>query len=163
MIPIVICKIFEDNKNSSFEEKYQCLKFMLTWLKNSDENFPIIFLQSISIQAKSDQSIKIGCIEFLRIMSISRPDLCSTVGGFKIIINSLIEEELNTDMIDKILLTLGYLINTPNKRKYFNGFGDIHKIFSIFTNSDFSSGIKNNSEDIKNRKKKKKLKSFKRN
>jgi hypothetical protein len=158
MIPIVICKIFEDTKNSSFEEKYQCLKFMLTWFKNSDENFPIIFLQSVSIQAKSDQSIKIGCIEFLRIMSISRPDLCSTVGGFKIIINSLIEEELNTDMIDKILLTLGYLINTPNKRKYFNGFGDIHKIFSIFTNSDFSSGIKNNSEDIKKQEEKEETK-----
>ena len=149
MIPIVICKIFEDTKNSSFEEKYQCLKFMLIWFKHSDENFPIIFLQSISIQAKSDQSIKIGCIEFLRIMSISRPDLCSTVGGFKILINSLIEEELQHDMIDKIVLSLVYIINTPNKRKYFNGFGDIHKLFSIFTNSDFSSGIKNNSEDIK--------------
>ena len=158
MIPIVICKFFEDTKNSSFEEKYESLKFMLTWLKNSDENFPIIFPQSISIQAKADQSIKIGCIEFLRIMSISRPDLCSTVGGFKIIINSLIEEELPREMIDKIILTLGYIINTPKKRKYFNGFGDIHKLFSIFTSSDFSSGIKNNIEGIKSQEEKEETK-----
>ena len=82
-------------------------------------------------------------------MSISRHDLCSTVGGFKILINSLIEEELQRDMIDKIVLTLGYIINTPNKRKYFNGFGDIHKLFSIFTNSDFSSGTKSNSEETR--------------
>ena len=149
MIPIVICKIFEDTKNSSFEEKYKCLKFMLTWFKYSDENFPIIFPQSISIQAKSDQSIKIGCIEFLRIISISRPDLCSTVGGFKILINSLIEEELQEDMINKIILTLSYVINLSNKRKYFNGFGDINKLFSIFTSSDFSSGMKNNIEGTK--------------
>ena len=158
MIPIVICKIFEDTKNSSFEEKYQCLKFMLSWLKNNDENFPIIFPQSISIQAKSDQSIKIGCIEFLRIMSIIRPDLCSTVGGFKILINSLIEEVFQRDMMDKIIITLGYLISSPNKRKYFNGFGDIHKLFSIFTSSDFSSGMKNNSEGIKKQEEKEETK-----
>ena len=146
MIPIVVCKIFEDNKISLFEERYICLKFMLTWLKKSDENFPIIFPQAIASIAKTDSQFKIGCIEFLRIMSISRPDICSSVGGFRIIINTIIEEKLTKDMINKIIFTLRYIINIPIKRKYFNGFEDMYKLYSLFTKSDFSSGITSNIE-----------------
>ena len=146
MIPIVVCKIFEDNKTSLFEEKYICLKFMLTWLQKSDENFPIIFPQSIASLAKTDSQFKIGCLEFLRIMSISRPDICSSVGGFRIIISTIIEEKLPKDMINKILYTIRYIINTPIKRKYYNGFEDMYKLYSLFTKSDFSSGITNNIE-----------------
>jgi hypothetical protein len=146
MIPIVVCKIFEDNKTSLFEEKYICLKFMLTWLQKSDENFPIIFPQAIVSLAKTDSQFKIGCLEFLRIMGISRPDICSSVGGWRIIIKALIEEKLSKEMINKILFTIRYIINTPSKRKYYNGFEDMYKLYSLFTKSDFSSGITNNIE-----------------
>jgi len=146
MIPIVVCKIFEDNKTSLFEEKYICIKFMLTWLQKSNDNVPIIFPQAIASLAKTDSQFKIGCIEFLRIMGISRPDICSSVGGFRIIISTLIEEKLPKDMVNKILITLRYIINTPSKRKYYNGFEDMYKLYSLFTKSDFSSGIINNTE-----------------
>ena len=146
MIPIVVCKIFEDNKTSLFEEKYICLKFMLTWLQKSDENFPIIFPQSIASLAKTDSQFKIGCLEFLRIMSISRPDICSSVGGFRIIISTIIEEKLPKDMINKIIYTIRYIINTPIKRKYYNGFEDMYRLYKKKKKSDFSSGITNNIE-----------------
>ena len=146
MIPIIVCKIFEDNKTSSFEEKYICLKFMLTWLQNSDENFPLIFPQAVASLAKTDSQFKIGCIEFLRIIGFSRPDICSSVGGFRIILNCLFEEKLPKDMINKILYTIRYIINTPIKRKYYNGFEDMNKLYSFFTKSDFSSGITNSIE-----------------
>ena len=145
-MPIIICKIFEDKNNSSFEERYECLKFIHSWLKLSDSNFPIIFPQTIASIAKTDDLFKIGCLEFLREMSITRPDLCSTVDGFRILIKSIREDNLPKNLLDKILFTLKYIINTPNKRKYFNAFGDFYKIYSIFTKSDFSSGIINNSE-----------------
>ena len=157
MIPIIICKIFEDKNSSSFEERYICLKFCLTWLKLSDTNFPIIFPQAIASIAKTDDPFKIGCIEFLREMSISRPDLCSTVGGFRILINSFLEDTLPKNLVDKIIDTLRYIINTPNKRKYFNGFGDFYKIYSIFTKSDFSSGEVNKIE-IETRKQREEIK-----
>ena len=146
MIPIVICKIFEDDKNSTFDQRYECLKLFLIWLKLSDANFPIIFPQAVASLCKSDDPIKIGCIEFLRLMSILRPDLCSTVGGFKILITSMIEEKLPKNLMKKIIFTLVYIVNNTCKRKYFNGFGDFNKIFSIFTKSDFSSGIINKTE-----------------
>ena len=139
MLPILISKFFEDIK-LPFEERYLCIKLFHTWLKLNDENFPLIFLQSIAAMAKSDDIFKIGCIEFLRMTSITRPDLVSTVDGFEILINSLIVENLPKDLVNKIISSLIYVINFPNKRKYFNGFGDLYKIFSVFTKSDFSSG-----------------------
>ena len=144
MIPIVICNFFED-VNLPFEVRYYSLKIFLSWLKLNDSNFPIIFLQSIAAIAKIEDTLKIGCIEFLRITSISRPDLVSTVNGFNILLNSLIEDNLSKDLINKIISSLVYILNTPNKRKYFNGFGEFYKIFSIFTKSDFTTGIQNNS------------------
>ena len=156
MLPIVICKIFEDNKNSIFEERYHCLQFFRIWLKYSDINFPIIFPQALASISKTDDIFKIGCIEFLREMSIIRPDLCSTVGGFNILITSLLDENLPKNIYDKIIYSLIYIINTTNKRKYFNGYDDFYKIFSIFTKNDFSSV--NNNEEMETNKRKEEIK-----
>ena len=122
MIPIIIYRIFETNNNTSIDERYECLQLFKSWIASNDENFPIIFLQAIVSQSKSDEPIKIGCIELLRLISIQRTDLCSTVGGFKVLINAIIEQDIPKDLVKKIIYTLIYVINTINKRKYFNGF-----------------------------------------
>ena len=144
MFPIVICKIFEDYKNKNFDEKYECLKLIHSWLKLSDTNFPLIFCQGIASMSKTDEVFKKGCLEFLRTLGVIRPDLCSSVGGFRILINSLLDIN-NYDIRDNIFYSLLFIINSPNKRKYFNGFDDFYKIFSVFTKSDFSN--KNNTKD----------------
>ena len=149
MIPIIICKILEDKNSYLFEERYLCLKFIFTWLKISDYNFPIIFAQAIASIAKTDDTIKIGCLEFLREMSILRTDLCNLVGGFRIIIHSMQEDELPKRFLDKLIFTFRYIVSTPNKRRYFNSIGDFYKYFSAFTKSDFA--LENNIEnDLKN-------------
>ena len=144
MFPIIICKILEDYKSKNFDEKYECLKLIHSWLKLSDNNFPLIFCQGIAAMSKSDEVFKKGCIEFLRTLGVIRPDLCSTVGGFKILINSLLDSN-NYDIRDNIFYSLLFIINSPSKRKYFNGFDDFYKIFSVFTKSDFTN--KSNSKD----------------
>ena len=144
MFPIVICKILEDYKSKNFDEKYECLKLIHSWLKLSNNNFPLIFCQGIAAMSKSDEVFKKGCIEFLRTLGVLRPDLCSSVGGFKILINSLLDTN-NYDIRDNIFYSLLFVINSPNKRKYFNGFDDFYKIFSVFTKSDFTN--KNNPKE----------------
>ena len=68
------------------------------------------------------------------------------MGGFRILINNLIDTNYNyEDISDNILNSILYVINSPNKRKYFNGFDDFYKIFSIFTKSDFTN--KNNPKE----------------
>ena len=144
MFPMIICKILEDFKSKNFNDRYECLKLINSWFKLSNNNFPLIFCQGIASMSKNDEVFKKGCLEFLRILSIIRPDLCSSVGGFKILINSLLDIN-NYDIQDYILYSLLYVINSPNKRKYFNGFDDFYKIFSVFTKSDFTN--KNSPKD----------------
>ena len=138
MFPMLICKILEDFKSKNFNDRYECLKLINSWFKLNNNNFPLIFCQGIAAMSKNDDTFKKGCLEFLRILSIIRPDLCSSVGGFKILINSLLDVN-NYDIQDYILYSLLYVINSPNKRKYFNGFDDFYKIFSVFTKSDFTN------------------------
>ena len=137
MLPIAICKIFEDFKHGSFDDRYLCLKLINSWLKFSEKNFPLIFCQSVASMAKGDEVFKKGCIEFIRNLAIIKPDLCSTVGGYRILINTLLDESC-IEMTDNIFYTLLYIINTPCKRKYFNGFEDFYELFAIFTKSDFT-------------------------
>lgn len=144
MFPMIICKILEDFKSKNFNDRYECLKLINSWFQLSNNNFPFIFCQGIAAMSKNDEIFKKGCLEFLRILSIIRPDLCSSVGGFKILINSLLDVN-NYDIQDYILYSLLYVINSPDKRKYFNGFDDFYKIFSVFTKSDFTN--KNSQKD----------------
>ena len=156
LYPIVICKIFEEYKKSTFEERYECFKLINIWLKYSDFNFPLIFCQAVAALSRVDDLFKKGCVEFIRNLSVIRTDLCSSVGGFRILINNLIDTNYNyEDISDNILNSILYVINSPKKRKYFNGFNDLYKIFSVFTKSDFceedittekSSGQNNNSK-----------------
>ena len=43
LYPIVICKIFEEYKKSTFEERYECFKLIYAWLKYSNNNFTLLF------------------------------------------------------------------------------------------------------------------------
>ena len=138
LFPIAICKIFEDFKRSTFEERYECLKLFNVWLKYNDNNFPLIFCQAVAAMSRTDELFKKGCVDFIRNLGIIRPDLCSTVGGFRILINILLDEDYG-DINVNIFNSLLYVINSPKKRKYFNGFSDLYRIFSVFTKSDFSS------------------------
>ena len=149
LYPIAICRIFEDFKKSTFEERYECLKFINVWFKFSNNNFPLIFCQAIAAMARTDELFKKGCIDFLRNVGVVRPDLCSTVGGFKILINSLLDPN-NDDINSNIFTSLLYIINSPIKRKYFNGFNDLYKIFSVFTKSDFCLENQNLDKDNMN-------------
>jgi len=116
LYPIVICKIFEEYKKSTFEERYECFKLIYAWLKYSNNNFPLIFCQAIASLSRVDDLFKKGCIEFIRNLCVIRPDLCSTIGGFRILINNLIDINYNyEDVSDNILYSILYVINSPKK------------------------------------------------
>ena len=152
LYPLAICRVLEEFKKNpfeNFEERYECLKLLNIWLKYSDNNFPLIFCQAIAAMAKSDALFKKGCIEFIRNLGVIRPDLCSTIGGFRILISCLLDENFE-DMNQNIFNSILYIINSPKKRKYFNGFNDLYKIFAVFTKSDFCVEVQNADKDNNN-------------
>jgi hypothetical protein len=69
------------------------------------------------------------------------------VGGFRILINCLLDDDYE-DINTNIFYSLLYVINSPKKRKYFNGFSDLYRIFSVFTKSDFSLDTQSTEKDI---------------
>ena len=131
MFPMIICKLFEDHKYGSFEERLDCFKLINSWLKYSEQSFPLIFCQCIlAISKGQDEFFKKGSIEFLRNLSVKKPEQSKIVGGFKILINSLLDENC-IEFSDNIFFTLLYIINNPKGRKYFSNFSEFTKFFQF--------------------------------
>lgn len=103
----------------------------------------------VSLIKDKDDILKKGAIEFLRNLAIKKTEVCSNIGGFKVLINALLDENC-IDMSDNIFYTLLYLINSKDKRKYFTHIGEFYKIFSIFTKSDFSSSSQSKEKEQQN-------------
>jgi hypothetical protein len=126
------------------------MKLINSWLKFNEQSFPLIFCQAIlSISRGQDELFKKGSVEFIRNLAIKKPDMCSIIGGFKILINSLLDENC-IDISDNIFYTLLFIINNPDKRKFLNNINDFNKIFSIFTKSDFSLSFKEKEKENQN-------------
>ncbi len=112
---------------------------MNSWLKFSDKSFPLIFCQAIIAVSKGkDEYFKKGSIEFLRNLCVRKPSHVNLIGGLKMLINSLLDENC-IEFSDNIFYTILYIINSPAGRSHFNNFSEFFKIFAIFTKSDFSS------------------------
>lgn len=135
--PLIICKIFEDHKSSYFEERFENLKLINSWLKYSESSFPLIFCQAVmAISKGQDEAFKKGAIEFLRNLTLKKPEQANIIGSYKILVSSLLDENY-LEYSDNIFYTLLYIINKSTERKYFNNVGEFYKIFAIFTKSDF--------------------------
>jgi len=93
-----------------------------------------------------DEFFKKGSIEFIRNLCVKKPDHANIIGGYKMLINSLLDENC-IEFSDNIFYTLIYIMNNWNGRKFFNNFSEFFKIFAIFTKSDFSVNQKNEKDN----------------
>lgn len=147
LIQVIICKIFEDFKYSSFDERMESFKFILNWLEQYPNNFPIIFSQGVvSIARFNDEYFKKGSIEFIRKLAIALPSQCSQVGGLKILISTLLDGNY-LDYSDYIFHTIVFLVNSPNHRIYFKKFTELFRLFSVFTRSEFTVNPKDRDKE----------------
>jgi hypothetical protein len=147
LIHLIVCKIAEDYKYSTFDERMETFKFIMTWLEYSPSNFPIILSHGvISLSKFNDEYFKKGSIEFLRHLSIARPDQCSQVGGLKVLISNLLDSNM-IDYSDYIFHTVVYLLNSNQHRVYFKKFTELYRIFSIFTKSEYSINPKDRDKE----------------
>jgi len=103
----------------------------------------------MAIARGQDEYFKKGSIEFLRNLAVKKPEQANMIGVFKILINSLLDENC-IEFSDNIFYTLLYIMNNSTGRKYFSNFGDFYKIFAIFTKSDFSISQKSEKENQMN-------------
>ena len=66
-------------------------------------------------------------------MALSATEVCAYVGGFKVLVDAMIDLSLNGIRFDLISSSILLLLNVPQSRAYFRDFADVNKIFSILT------------------------------
>lgn len=103
----------------------------------------------MAIARGQDEYFKKGAIEFLRNLAVKKPEQANMIGVFKILINSLLDENC-IEFSDNIFYTLLYIMNNSSGRRYFSNFADFYKIFAIFTKSDFSINQKSEKDNHMN-------------
>lgn len=142
LLHIMFSKIFEDYKYSSYEERLEAYRIIMTWLELSPSNFPLLISQGIASFVKiQDEHFKKASLEFIRDLAVKLPDQCRVVGGYKILISTLLDGNY-LDYSEFIFNTVVFLINSPHHRLYLRNFHELYRVFSIFSKSEFNSNPK---------------------
>lgn len=108
------------------------------WLNLSPDNFPLLFAQSIIsiVRNEEEMQLRFNAIDLLILMCSKSPRKAAQVGGFKQLIESVIDPSLDGYRYDRISHALMLLINDPRIRIFFREFTDLNRIFAIFTRPD---------------------------
>ena len=111
---------------------------MNAWLNHSPENFPLLFAQSIHSLVRNEKEcqLRFNAIDLLILMCSKAPRTAAQVGGFKQLIESVIDPSLEGYRYDRISHALMLLINDPRIRIFFRPVVDLNRIFSLFTRPD---------------------------
>ena len=125
-----------DNKSPNLiDEKTQILKCIQVWIIQYPKSFPFILAQSLISICRNyeDKVIHRKSIEILIDISAKCHEVCSYMGGFKLIIDSLINLSAEKIRYDYLISSILNVINTPENRKSFRDCTELTRIFSIFT------------------------------
>ena len=139
-LPVYVIFILEREFKSSavVKERLQCFKLMQAWLNNSPANFPLLFAQSILSLVRNEEEfqLRFDAIDLLILMCSKAPRTAAQVGGFKQLIESVIDPSLDGYRYDRISHALMLLINDPCIRIFFRPVVDLNRIFALFTRPD---------------------------
>jgi len=139
-LPVFVIFILEREFRSSavVNERTQCFKLMSAWLTLCSDEFPLLFAQSILSLVRNEEELQLRfkAIDLLILMCSKAPRVAAQVGGFKQLIESVIDPSLDGYRYDRISHALMLLINDPRIRIYFRPVVDLNKIFAIFTRPD---------------------------
>ena len=111
-----------DSKSPNLiDEKTQILKCIQVWIINYPKSFPFILAQSLISICRNyeDKVIHRKSIEILIDISAKCHEVCSYMGGFKLMIDSLINLSAEKIRYDYLISSILNVINTPENRKSF--------------------------------------------
>lgn len=134
-----IVRCFEtEGKN---HEKIEACKFVKSWLEISPGTFPKDFMSAlVALGETENEELKEFAVEAIRILCVSNPKLVYQSSGVRVLVASLIDNQILIENHVNTILTLIYLLNTKETRVFLKNDSEILKIFSIFTNFDHIFG-----------------------
>ena len=126
-IPIfmMICLVREDNKY--LWERMQSLK----WIRHLMDNYPkyipkCCIMSLIGIAQNGKDEFRRICLDSLRELCITNTLIINKCNGFKVLIDSILNPQLN-DISNSLVLTILYILDHPNTRKYLRPTLDIQR------------------------------------
>ena len=140
----LLSKLIENNTDS--KTILDTLRLLKSWIQKSYQNFPSLCGFSLIYLAnqKTMSTTKKMAIELLRILAINNIDIFSWIGGFEVLINAILSNDIN-DLEDKISNTIIYLLDEEKSRNIIIKNFHFGKIFAVFTDIKGNSNIKDES------------------
>lgn len=131
--------------------------FALKWVRLLIDQFPlsipkVAVMSLIGIASNGKHQYRRICLDFLREICIINPGIVSQCNGFKTLIELILHPTL-TDVSNSLLLTVLYILDHPNTRKYLRPSLDVQRLLRPFV--DVNPHKKNalNKQQIENRNK----------
>lgn len=121
-----------DGKNN---ERIEACKVIKNWLEMSPLTFPQPFMSALVSLAdtETEDELKDFAVEAIRILSVTNTALVAWSGGFRILINSILNPKVEETIVKNTVLTLLYLLNSKETRQYLKKEKELSRIFAIFT------------------------------
>eukprot|EP01084_Bolivina_argentea_P165992 288294_1 len=131
-IPVFMMVSLEREDTKYYWERLGALK----WVRHLIDNYPLsipkcCILSMIAIAGNSKHEYQRICVDSLRELCIINPHIINACNGFKVLIDLVLQPQLN-EISHSLVLTILYILDHPNTRKYLRPSLDIQRLLSPF-------------------------------
>lgn len=111
----VTISLEQDNESNTME-RVQALKLIEKVRKVASDLFPVGFGRSlVAVANAKDDSLRKVCIDSIRELALSNPNLVAIVHGFPTLLDAVLDP-INQDSAESTIYTILYLLNDPQTR-----------------------------------------------
>ena len=105
------------------------------WIRHLMDNYSkytkCCIVSLIGIAQNGKDEFRRICLDSLRELCITNPKIINKCNGFKVLIDSILNPQLS-DISNSLVLTILYILDHPNTRKYLRPSLDIQKLTKIY-------------------------------
>eukprot|EP01083_Nonionella_stella_P016720 46699_1 len=131
-IPIFMMICLERQDNKYLWERMQSLKWIRHLMDHFARAIPKCCIMSlIAIAQNGKDEFRRICLDSLRELCITNPFIINKCNGFKVLIDSILNPQLN-DISNSLVLTILYILDHPETRKYLRPNLDIQRLLAPF-------------------------------
>lgn len=139
-----IIRAFENE--GKVPERIEACKLMKKWMEISPKTLPKAFVSSlVSLAECEGDELREFAIEGLRVLSISITPAIAWSGGFRVLINSILDTKSTQPLCENVIWTFLYLLNEPRTRIYLRRDLELGRILAVFTDHD--SGMRESDQE----------------
>mmetsp|Transcript_21477 Transcript_21477/g.31154 ORF Transcript_21477/g.31154 Transcript_21477/m.31154 type:complete len:1569 (+) Transcript_21477:93-4799(+) len=135
---LVVVSLEKDNDFSW--ERMQALKLINKFMDLSPDSFPLAFARSlVAVSMEKSDNFRRVVLESLRELGIKNTKVAYEAGAFRVLFDAILDPTISY-LSESILMTMLYLLNSPNTRSFVRPHLDLQCLLSPFTDLDTVRG-----------------------